>query len=215
MSFKKKRLRRIQAKITNKLVLKWGVDIDEVLRVWTESYNRVYTREFPHHKDLVRPIDKWDWFHDYKYDDLGLESFFSKYGLEITYTAKPYLGVAKHFEWFKKVIEDLNCEVLLLSKQVSEGEKEGTKEWLKKENINSDNLVLVNSFLDKWNYADIIIDDSPEVLNSKPSGKVSIKVLTSYNKDIPSDFTINKFTDIDTNLIFEAIELLEELELKL
>ncbi len=43
-------------------------------------------------------------------------------------------------------------------------------------------LVFVNEDYQKWDYCDVLIDVSPEALQSKPQGKKSIKINTEYNK---------------------------------
>jgi hypothetical protein len=42
-----------------------------------------------------------------------------------------------------------------------------------------------------WSKFDVIVTANPEILLSKPNNKKTIKVLTTYNTDIPSDYTID------------------------
>jgi hypothetical protein len=42
----------------------------------------------------------------------------------------------------------------------------------------------------KWDHVDILITADPKTLETKPNGKVSIKVINHYNKNSESDYTI-------------------------
>ena len=46
------------------------------------------------------------------------------------------------------------------------------------------------SFDKVWETFDIIITSSPEILDSKPKGKKTVKFLTTYNENESSDYTI-------------------------
>jgi len=59
------------------------------------------------------------------------------------------------------------------------------------------------SFDKVWETFDIIITSSPEILDSKPKGKKTVKFLTTYNENESSDYTIfslEEFTNLYTQL---------------
>jgi len=49
---------------------------------------------------------------------------------------------------------------------------------------------------DCWQDVDCMITDHPEILNSKPEGKLTIKVGKNFNMDIPSDYTIHTLREL-------------------
>lgn len=49
---------------------------------------------------------------------------------------------------------------------------------------------------DCWKHVDCMITDHPEILNSKPEGKFTIKVGKNFNMDIPSDYTVNTIKEL-------------------
>ena len=54
-----------------------------------------------------------------------------------------------------------------------------------------------------WSKYDVIVTANPDLLKIKPKNKKSIKVLTSYNQNSPSDFTIDSiegFTSVYKSL---------------
>ena len=48
----------------------------------------------------------------------------------------------------------------------------------------------VTAYADKWEGVDVLITACPVALQEKPSGKVSVKVKTPYNKDVKADYEI-------------------------
>ncbi len=46
-----------------------------------------------------------------------------------------------------------------------------------------------------WSNCDVVITDSPDLLDNKPSGKKTIKVVREYNTNSEGDMTINELND--------------------
>ena len=65
-----------------------------------------------------------------------------------------------------------------------------------------DKLRFVKNYEDKWEGLDVLITANPTALENKPSGKISIKVNTTYNKNVKADFEIDSILDFikDKNL---------------
>lgn len=49
---------------------------------------------------------------------------------------------------------------------------------------------------DCWDFVDCMITDHPEVLNSKPEGKITIKVEKTFNSEIPSDYSVRSVREL-------------------
>ena len=65
----------------------------------------------------------------------------------------------------------------------------------------------------KWEHVDILITTNPLALESKPSGKISIKVINTYNKNNDADYTIVDLKEIlDDKKILEKILSTETIE---
>jgi hypothetical protein len=52
-------------------------------------------------------------------------------------------------------------------------------------------LDLLQITLKKWDGIDVLITANPKALESKPEGKISIKVNASYNKNVSADYEID------------------------
>lgn len=55
---------------------------------------------------------------------------------------------------------------------------------------------------DCWKDVDCMITDHPEILNSKPEGKITIKINKNFNQDIPSDYTVNTVKELSDLELF-------------
>jgi hypothetical protein len=49
---------------------------------------------------------------------------------------------------------------------------------------------------DCWEFVDVMVTDHPEVLNSKPEGKKTIKIEKPFNQEIKSDFTVRSVREL-------------------
>jgi hypothetical protein len=59
--------------------------------------------------------------------------------------------------------------------------------------INKIRFVKQNS--EEWGDCDLLITANPIALENKPSGKISVKVKASYNKDVSADYEIDSILD--------------------
>jgi hypothetical protein len=63
-----------------------------------------------------------------------------------------------------------------------------------------------------WDKCDVLITANPELLETKPEGKISIKIKTEYNKESSADYAFKDLStfltnnEITENLINEFIE---------
>jgi hypothetical protein len=58
------------------------------------------------------------------------------------------------------------------------------------------NLKFIKEYADVWNHVDVLITATPQMLNSKPEGKTSVKIKSSYNSTSESDFEFDSLMDI-------------------
>jgi hypothetical protein len=76
--------------------------------------------------------------------------------------------------------------------------------WLDNIGIKYDGVV----FVDKskiWNNVDILIEDDPYIINSKPLSKVCIKVTTPSNENILNDINIPNIAGLTISIVKSAI----------
>jgi hypothetical protein len=62
------------------------------------------------------------------------------------------------------------------------------------------NIKFVNSYEEMWEECDILVTSFPQVLETKPKDKISVKIERNYNKKVKSDYsleTISEFLEED------------------
>ena len=94
---------------------------------------------------------------------------------------------------------------IIISKELNNS-KPATLFFLSKLSSKVNNIIFVRDFDMKWDHVDVLITANPTALDSKPSGKVSIKVINHYNKDCDSDYTV-----IDLKELLDDKKTLERL----
>jgi len=85
--------------------------------------------------------------------------------------------------------DDGEHEVELISREANKAIP-STYFFLSKTGCRADNVRFVTAYEDKWDGVDVLITANPQTLESKPSGKISVKVKASYNQDVPADYEI-------------------------
>jgi hypothetical protein len=90
--------------------------------------------------------------------------------------------------------DDEEHEIELVSREVDKSIP-STYFFLSKTGCRADKVRFVKDYVSEWDGADILITANPQALESKPSGKISVKVKTTYNENTPSDYEIDSILD--------------------
>ena len=173
-----------------------GITIDGVIRDFISKFELVYDKYFPLDEG-VPPIERQintfnllDHFNftggtnelnKFMYVDAALEIF--GHANEIK------LNSVEHLNQLHNIIEDEGHTPLIISKELNNS-KPATFFFLSKLSAKINNIKFVKNYEKKWSHVDILITANPTTLEKKPAGKVSIKIINTYNKNIGSDYTI-------------------------
>ena len=104
-------------------------------------------------------------------------------------------GLMIHLNRFLMDIkDDEEHEIELVSREVDKSIP-STFFFLSKTACQVDKIRFVKNNEDEWGDADVLITANPIALSKKQNGKMSIKVKTSYNKDVDSDYEINSILE--------------------
>ena len=85
-----------------------------------------------------------------------------------------------------------------------------TYHFLAKIGCKINKVVFVENDIDKWNYCDVLIDDSPESFESKPEGKTSIKISYVYNAYSESDYSFETINAVYNELFILKVFMPEK-----
>jgi hypothetical protein len=185
--------------------MKIGISINEVLRDFigqlTYTYNK-YINEINIKEGEVTNFNLLEFFPFKNIDELN-KFLYLEAPLEIFGHADQISdGLMNHFNQFLMDIQDDGeHEIELLSKEANKSIP-ATFFFLSKTGCRIENIRFVKNATKEWDGLDVLITANPDALMNKPSGKISIKINASYNKDVKADLEIDSILDFmkDENL---------------
>ena len=178
-----------------------GISLDEVLRDFLGKFKIIYKKEFE--KDPIEPIETFDLIRHFPFEnESDLNNFlYEEFSLEL---------FGHPNEKYKNVVIDLNNlynrhkdehNFIIISKEFGNSIP-ATLFFLSKTSCKVRDYKFVTSNKEVWDYCDIMITANPDILESKPDNKITIKVKSDYNENIKSDYNVEKFKYIlDENIL--------------
>ena len=106
-----------------------------------------------------------------------------------------YNNIMTHFNNFLMEMKDEEEHDFELVSREAAMSIPSTYFFLSKTLCKASNVRFVTAYADKWNGLDVLITACPTALEAKPSGKISVKVNSPYNKDVKADFEIESLVD--------------------
>jgi len=188
-----------------------GITINGVIRDFITKFESVYDKYYnvESEKETKRDIDTsnlLDHFNftggtqelnKFLYVDSSLEIF--------GHAGETKLNSVEHLNQLHNLIEDMGHNPIVLSKELNNS-KPATLFFLSKLSAKINNIIFVREYEKVWDYVDVLITADPEILDNKPSGRISVKVINHYNKNCQSDYTV-----IDLKEILDDKKLLEKI----
>jgi len=196
--------------------MKIGITIDGVVRDFITKFELVYDKYYPvideetgENKEIERDIKDLDLLSHFEFTggtkDLN-KFMYVDASLEIFgHAGEVKLNSVEHLNQLHNMIEDMGHTPIIISKELNNS-KPATLFFLSKLSCKVSTIKFVRDYKDKWDYVDVLITASPDTLLTKPSEKVSIKVINTYNKNCNSDYTI-----VDLKEILEDKSMLEKI----
>ncbi len=182
--------------------MKIGITINEVLRDFIGQFAYTYNKYIEEIDITNDDITSFNLIEHFKFDDINkLNRFlYLEAPLEIFGHADQMSdGLMNHFNNFLTEIGDEGeHEIILISREV-EKSIPSTFFFLSKTGCRIKNIKFVLNYDEKWEDVDVLITANPKTLELKPSGKISIKVKTSYNNDASSDYELDSLLDFINN----------------
>jgi len=174
--------------------MKIGITIDGVIRDFLTKFELVYDKYFPVEEDTpkrsIDSLDLLEYFtfsggttdlNKFMYVDAALEIF--------GHANEKKLNSVEHLNQLHNLLEDMGHTPIVISKELNNS-KPATLFFLSKLSAKINNIIFIREYDKKWDHVDILITANPITLNTKPVGKVSIKVINKYNKNVKADYTI-------------------------
>jgi hypothetical protein len=192
--------------------MKIGITINGVIRDFINKFESVYDKYYGNDLEEVeikRDINTSNLLEHFNFSggtqDLN-KFLYVDASLEIFgHAGETKLNSVEHLNQLHNIIEDMGHNPIVLSKELNNS-KPATLFFLSKLSAKINNIIFVREYEKIWEYVDVLITADPEILDTKPNGKISIKVINHYNKSCQSDYTV-----IDLKEILDDKKLLEKI----
>lgn len=175
-----------------------GITLNDVIRDFLSQLKYTYNKYYQ--IDLTdTEIDSWDLlkFFDFKTEEKLNDFLYSDAPLEIFgHADQLYPNLCSKLNQFiEDVSDDGEHEVIILSRDAHKS-RPSTLFFLTKLGFTGDQIKFVLDTSKKWDGIDVLITANPIALSSKPDGKTSVKIKTTYNTDAVADFEFDSILDI-------------------
>lgn len=148
---------------------------------------------------ITVPVDTFDLMNHFRFED---KESYDKFLYE-DYTF-PIFGTApsfqRAFDFLLRVQEigEVNkmFEIVIISQEKTQAIT-STLHFLAKNACRAKNIKFVDNYSDAWNFCDVIVSETPEIFESKPEGKTSIKINKLYNQWSVSDYTFESLSELN------------------
>lgn len=178
--------------------MKIGISTNEVLRDFIGQLVYTYDKYIGVTDLTEDDVTSFNLIEHFKFDDINkLNSFlYLEAPLEIFGHADQMSdGLMNHFNNFiMDMNDDGEHQVELVSREIDKSIP-STYFFLSKTSCRIGNIRFVKQNSEEWGDCDVLITANPIALENKPSGKISVKVKASYNKDAAADYEIDSILD--------------------
>jgi hypothetical protein len=182
--------------------MKIGITINEVLRSFINQFAYTYEKYIGEVNIQEGDVTNFNLIEFFEFSDINkLNSFlYLEAPLEIFGHADQMSdGLNNHLNNFIMDTEDFGeHDIEIVSREVDKAIP-STYFFLSKIGLKAPKVRFVKNYADKWDGVDLLITACPMALESKPSGKISVKVNASYNKDVAADYVIDSLLDFIKN----------------
>jgi hypothetical protein len=178
--------------------MKIGISINEVLRDFIGQLVYTYDKYIGETNLTEDDVTNFNLIEHFKFDDINkLNSFlYLEAPLEIFGHADQLSdGLMNHFNNFiMDINDDDEHQIEVVSREIDKSIP-STYFFLSKTSCRINNIRFVKQNSEEWGDCDLLITANPVALENKPSGKISVKVKASYNKDVSADYEIDSILD--------------------
>lgn len=197
-----------------------AIDLNQVLRDFTRQFMKMYNKVYdPHYVKDYDEITDWDLFNSFPFDDrreyneflYDSDSSYELYGCAEVMER----GIGFAFStWVERDMYDFDEEdrpnLTIVSPFETHLAIPSTLHFLSRIGCKVRNYKFPTVSASIWDDTDILVTAHPKLLESKPEGKIAIKINTPYNQDMPADYEFDTFSEVMKSKIIEKLITGEE-----
>lgn len=178
-----------------------GITLNEVIRDFIGQLKYVYAKYYGEDLEEVEITD-FDLLKYFKFsDEKKLHEFlYSEAPMEIYAHADQLhnnLGAILN-RFIADVNDEEEHEIIIMSRDAHKS-RPSTLFFLSKLGFTGNNIEFFHDTAKMWDNIDLLVTANPTALESKPEGKISVKIKASYNKDIEADFELEDILEFIDN----------------
>tara|TARA_R110000772_G_scaffold17946_1_gene49805 strand:- start:48818 stop:49432 length:615 start_codon:yes stop_codon:yes gene_type:complete len=187
-----------------------GITLNEVLRDFLGQLTYTYEKYFNEIDLEEEDVKSMDLINYYKFDSIDdMNKFlYTEAALEIFGHAgqKTDNLMTRFNEFITEVSDDEEHTIKIISREADKSIP-ATMFFLSKLGCRATDIDFVIKYEDKWNDIDVLVTANPKAIELKPKGKVSVKIDSSYNEDVKSDFKFGSLSEfMDDEYALDNIE---------
>ena len=161
-------------------------------------------------ENFTFPIDSADLTNHFKFESKEkFEQFlYEDYNFQILGAANAY---PKSFDYLLRIqgFGESNklFDTTLVSKENGKSIT-STMHFLAKSASRIRNIKFIDNNADIWKSCDVVITDLPEILDSKPEGKISIRINKLYNQWSKADYSFDNLSEVNDKTLLSNLFLI-------
>lgn len=186
-----------------------AIDLNDVIRSYTEKFKEEFNKDFPTKKvsEDFKPETN-DYIMEFGFTDVDDYNNFLYYDKPFElYGCSDVMDKQLQFRmhtWLSNDIrnvldEDGNTnepEIIIVSTKEFNLTIQATLFFLQKIACRVREYYFPKDSLTIWDKCDILITANPDLIEAKPEGKTSVKINSSYNKNVKSDYEYDSFIEL-------------------
>lgn len=188
--------------------MKIAIDLNDVLRAYTRNFAKVFKQEYDHTFDSdtieittnnleqVFPFENKTEYNRFVYQDYPFELFGKCDAMTKETPASLTLWVNK----LKDIDTEEPIDVIIVSPMEYGLSIQSSYFFLSKLGCKVREVYFPTDSLTIWDKCDVLITANPKLLDNKPEGKVSIKIVADYNINNVADETFTTICDFFSDL---------------
>lgn len=179
-----------------------GISLNEVIRDFVGQFAYTYSKYVEEIDLNETPITNWDLLDFFKFKSMAeLNTFLhTDAALEIFGHADQLHDnvITKLNTFITNILDEEEHDVVVVSREADKSIP-ATLFFLSKLGFSGHNLRFVMDYTKKWDDVDVLITANPITLKNKPEGKISVKIKSTYNADVESDYEYDSILDLFNN----------------
>lgn len=153
------------------------------------------------------PVDTFDLLNHYSFENREeMETFmYNHYSFQIFASAQQFPKSMDSVNFLQIFGDSTELFDVVLFAKCKDSSIASTFHFLAKHVCKIRNVKFINEYENVWDFCDVVISDTPEVFETKPDDKVSLKINHMYNNYSEADYSFESVSEIKSEKFLRKI----------